>query len=239
MTVDTEPDVRETDTPAEPIATDVGDDVRRRLVPPMPADRGWSWLATGGVTLVAAILRLVGLGWPKGKIFDEIYYAVDAHNLTVHGVEWNAQTNSGGFIVHPPLGKWIIGSGELLFGYNETGWRIMSVVAGVAAVVLAVRLGRRMFRSTVLGCAAGLLITLDGMEFVSSRVALLDIFLMLFTLAAFAALVMDREASRRRFLHALETGATPMGECHDNIKSLAMVFAAIESARTGRRVSIQ
>ncbi|MDZ4719896.1 MAG: Gfo/Idh/MocA family oxidoreductase [Roseiflexaceae bacterium] len=44
--------------------------------------------------------------------------------------------------------------------------------------------------------------------------------------------------SLRDFVHALRTGATPMGECHDNIKSLAMVFAAIESAETGRRVSI-
>jgi len=40
------------------------------------------------------------------------------------------------------------------------------------------------------------------------------------------------------FLHALKTGATPMGECHDNIKSLAMVFAAIESAASGRRVPV-
>ncbi len=44
--------------------------------------------------------------------------------------------------------------------------------------------------------------------------------------------------SLRDFLHALRTGATPMGECHDNIKSLAMVFAAIASARTGRRVPV-
>ena len=44
--------------------------------------------------------------------------------------------------------------------------------------------------------------------------------------------------SLRDFLHALRTGATPMGECHDNIKSLAMVFGAIESAATGRRVSL-
>jgi predicted dehydrogenase len=45
--------------------------------------------------------------------------------------------------------------------------------------------------------------------------------------------------SLREFLWALETGNTPNGECHDNIKSLAMVFSAIESAKTGRRVSIQ
>lgn len=44
--------------------------------------------------------------------------------------------------------------------------------------------------------------------------------------------------SLRDFLNALETGRPPMGESHDNIKSLAMVFAAIESAETGRRVRI-
>ena len=45
--------------------------------------------------------------------------------------------------------------------------------------------------------------------------------------------------SLRDFLNALRTGETPMGECHDNIKSLAMVFGAIESAATDRRVSIE
>ncbi|GAB4120410.1 MAG: Gfo/Idh/MocA family oxidoreductase [Roseiflexaceae bacterium] len=45
--------------------------------------------------------------------------------------------------------------------------------------------------------------------------------------------------SLRDFLHALDTGATPMGECHDNIKSLAMVFAAIESANTGQRIPVR
>ncbi len=44
-------------------------------------------------------------------------------------------------------------------------------------------------------------------------------------------------ASLRDFLQALDTGVPPMGVCHDNIKSLAMVFGAIESAKTGKRVS--
>jgi predicted dehydrogenase len=44
--------------------------------------------------------------------------------------------------------------------------------------------------------------------------------------------------SLREFLNALETGQTPQGECHDNIKSLAMVFAAIESAESGNRVRV-
>lgn len=44
--------------------------------------------------------------------------------------------------------------------------------------------------------------------------------------------------SLRDFLNALETGATPQGECHDNIKSLAMVFAAIESAAQQKRIPV-
>ena len=44
--------------------------------------------------------------------------------------------------------------------------------------------------------------------------------------------------SLREFVQALRTGRTPQAECHDNIKSLAMVFAAIESAGTGQRVAI-
>lgn len=45
--------------------------------------------------------------------------------------------------------------------------------------------------------------------------------------------------SLREFVQALRTGQSPQGECHDNIKSLAMVFAAMESAQTGRRINVQ
>lgn len=46
------------------------------------------------------------------------------------------------------------------------------------------------------------------------------------------------KGSLKEFLGALETGGTPQGECHDNVKSLSMVFAAVESARRGERVRI-
>ncbi len=41
------------------------------------------------------------------------------------------------------------------------------------------------------------------------------------------------------FLSALRTGKAPQTECHDNLKSMAMCFAAIESARTRKRVKIK
>jgi predicted dehydrogenase len=42
----------------------------------------------------------------------------------------------------------------------------------------------------------------------------------------------------REMLRFLRTGERPQTECHDNIKSFAMCFAAIESSRTGARVPV-
>jgi dolichyl-phosphate-mannose-protein mannosyltransferase len=66
-----------------------------------------------------------------------------------------------------------------------------------------------MFHSVVLAGAAGLLMALDGFHLVLSRTSLLDIFLGLFILAAFAAMVVDRDHYRRRLLRALENGYDP------------------------------
>jgi predicted dehydrogenase len=46
------------------------------------------------------------------------------------------------------------------------------------------------------------------------------------------------EGSLDEFLAALRSGNMPNGECHDNIKSLAMVFAVIASSSAKRRVAI-
>jgi predicted dehydrogenase len=43
----------------------------------------------------------------------------------------------------------------------------------------------------------------------------------------------------REMLRFLRTDRLPQTECHDNIKSLAMVFAAMESSRKGRRVPVR
>jgi dolichyl-phosphate-mannose--protein O-mannosyl transferase len=198
-------------SPGDPVGDGVPEVVRRRLEPYRVTREQyrWSWIAAIGVTLIAGALRLIGLGTPNGKIFDEVYYATEGWALIDHGVEWNEQDNIASYVVHPPLGKWLIGLGELALGYDAVGWRIAAVVAGTLSILILIRLARLMFRSTVLGCAAGLLMAFDGMHFVLSRSALLDIFLMFFVLAAFAALVFDRESRRARWLRALEAGLDP------------------------------
>lgn len=183
---------------------------------PLPDDGPLSWVAALGITLVAGLLRFWHLSQPRGKMFDEIYYACDSQSLLKHGVEVALKSGDQacteespvgpGFIAHPPLGKWIIGIGQQLFGYNETGWRVMSALLGTLSVLVLIRAARRMFGSTLLGCVAGLLLTLDGMALVLSRTAVLDGMLMFFVLVAFACLLIDRDDGRRRLATWVEAG---------------------------------
>ncbi len=119
-----------------------------------------------------------------------------------------------GLVVHPPVGKQLIALGEALFGYDGLGWRFSGAVCGVILVLLVVRIGRRISRSTVVGGIAGLLLICDGVTFVTSRTALLDGFLTLFVVAAFGCLIVDRDQVRERMHVALlegRIGETPFG----------------------------
>jgi dolichyl-phosphate-mannose-protein mannosyltransferase len=150
----------------------------------------------GAVTLVS---RLWDLAHPRDLLFDEAYYPPEAQELLTWGHEYNRGYT---FIVHPPLGKWLIALGIKAFGYDSFGWRLPSAVAGTIAVVVLVRLTRRLTGSTFLGLLAGLLMALDGFAFTLSRIGLLDVFLQVFVVSAVACLVVDRDRVRAR-VHAL------------------------------------
>lgn len=210
-----------------------------RLVTPLPPDRVLGWIVALGIGLLAGFLRFYHLGrllWmndPSGQklpagtltgtfkdkdsgciryfqnIFDETYYHHDALSLLHRGVEQNCQNTGQGFVVHPPVGKWLIAGGIKVFGDNPFGWRFAAALAGTLSVIILTRLARRLFGSTLLGAFAGLLLALDGLEFVMSRVALLDIFVMFMELVALACLVLDREHGRRRLAVRLPAAGNP------------------------------
>ncbi|MCF1597500.1 dolichyl-phosphate-mannose--protein mannosyltransferase [Streptomyces muensis] len=180
----------------------------------------WSgWIGPLLVTLLAGVLRFWNLGSPKAVIFDETYYAKDAWALVHRGFEVNWDKNANdlildigsqvkiptdaAYVVHPPVGKYVIGLGELMFGFNPFGWRFMTALLGTLAVLMLCRIGRRIFRSTFLGCLAGTLMAVDGLAFVMARTSLLDGVLMFFVLAAFGFLVLDRDRARARLAAAL------------------------------------
>jgi dolichyl-phosphate-mannose--protein O-mannosyl transferase len=136
----------------------------------------------------ALTLRLWRLDQPKGYIFDEIYYTKNAASLISDGVELNAQGEAE-FVVHPPLGKWLIGLGIKIFGDTEFGWRIAAAIIGSASVLLIYLIANLLFNSKFLSLTAATLLSLDGLHLVMSRVALLDIFLMFFILLTFYLLL--------------------------------------------------
>jgi dolichyl-phosphate-mannose-protein mannosyltransferase len=187
--------------------------LRDRLVPPMPPVSWWGWAGPLLVTAFGGFLRFYRLGTPKAVVFDETYYVPDAWSILRHGVEWNhpknvnsllvggsthVLTSPGEYVAHPPLGKAMIAVGEWLFGLTPFGWRFSVAVIGTLSILLVARIARRMTRSTLLGCVAGVLMALDGLELVLSRTAILDLFVMFWVLAAFGMLVLDRDASRAR-----------------------------------------
>ncbi|MFE0252964.1 dolichyl-phosphate-mannose--protein mannosyltransferase [Streptomyces sp. NPDC059010] len=190
------------------------------------AERIARWSAWGGpllVTLLAGVLRFWHLGSPRKVIFDETYYAKDAWAIVHRGFEvgWDKNANDlvlklgdqvqlptdAAYVVHPPVGKYVIGLGELMFGFNPFGWRFMTALLGTLAVLMLCRIGRRIFRSTFLGCLAGTLMAVDGLAFVMARTSLLDGVLMFFVLAAFGCLVLDRDRARARLAAALPVDA--------------------------------
>ena len=138
----------------------------------------------------ALSFRLWRLDTPKGYIFDEIYYAKNAYSLISSGVELDQQGGAE-FVVHPPFGKWLIGIGIKLFGNNEFGWRSSSALFGSASVLLIYLIAKRLFKSEFLALSAALLMAVDGLSLVMSRVALLDIFLMFFILLTFYFLLKE------------------------------------------------
>jgi len=211
----------EADLPATPASDEASRlaALRARLLTPMPDDGYWGWLGPLLVTAFGTFLRFNRLRIPRALSFDETYYAKDAWSILQHGVELKLVPNAnaliqaghtnifapcngtsacGEYVVQPEVGKLLIAAGEWMFGLNSFGWRFASAVFGSLAILLMCRIARRLTRSTLLGCIAGLLMALDGLEFVLSRTGILDIFLMFFVLAAFGCVLVDRDVSRAR-----------------------------------------
>ncbi|MBN1525442.1 MAG: phospholipid carrier-dependent glycosyltransferase [Spirochaetales bacterium] len=116
--------------------------------------------------------------WLNGMYFDEVYFARTAYEY----IENDQPTET----THPPLGKLIISLGIMLFGMNPFGWRIMGVLAGIILLPVMYTFGIALFRRKLPALAAVFLMAVDFMHFVQSRMATVDIFLVLFmTISAY------------------------------------------------------
>jgi dolichyl-phosphate-mannose-protein mannosyltransferase len=189
--------------------------LRSRLLGYRPTDVLWGWLGPLIVAAVGGFLRFWHLDQPHELVFDETYYVKQGVSMIQYGYERRVASSikspdalftrgtpnvfgtEGDLVVHPPVGKWIIGLGEHLFGYTSSfGWRFSVAVLGTLSILMIGRAARRMFGSTLLGTIAAILLAFDGQHFVHSRTGLLDLIVMFWAFAAFCALLIDRDHSR-------------------------------------------
>ena len=186
----------------------------------------WGWAGPVLIMIFGGFLRFYRLSKPDAVVFDETYYAPDANSILRHGVELqhynyvNSQLVHGNpdiflskhgmlqpeLVAHPALGKIMMAFGQWLFGLTPFGWRFSVALVGTVSILMLARIVRRMTRSTMLGCVAGLLMALDGLELVLSRTAILDIFVMFWVIAAFGLLVIDRDHTIARLQEAAAAG---------------------------------
>lgn len=202
--------------------------LRRRLLGEQLRFGLWGWLLPVLVALIGGVLRFARLGEPDSLVFDETYYVKDAYSFLLSGYEreWPEEAdesfNAGNpgviletadYVVHPPVGKWMIAVGMALFGpSNPFGWRFSAAVVGTLSILILALVAQRLFGSPALGAIAGLLMAVDGQHLVHSRTSLLDVFLMFWVLVAFALLLLDRTWARRRLAAIMAGYARERGQ---------------------------
>ncbi|MFX1520109.1 MAG: phospholipid carrier-dependent glycosyltransferase [Promethearchaeota archaeon] len=133
--------------------------------------------------VIAFITRIIRIAHPPHIISDEIYYVIAARSIITTGHDPN--------LVHPPLGKYLIGLGILIFGDNSFGWRIIGTVLGSAIAPVVYLIGTKIYNERV-GLLAGVFVLLDPLIYVMSCIAMLDIYLAFFVSCAFLAFVYQR-----------------------------------------------
>jgi len=163
-------------------------------------DRSWAYrsvLLIGVCTVALGVwARLYRLGFPSEILWDEKYFPAMAAKY-LRGVYQ--------FDLHPPLGKFIIAVGIVLFGDEPLGWRIMPTLFGLALLPLAAVLGWYCLKDRFGAMLVGIFFAAETIFIVFSRIGVMDIFLVFFVLATFLA-ALRAESIRQAILSSMLLG---------------------------------
>ena len=153
------------------------------------------------MAVIVLVLHLLIISKPPALVFDEKLYIPEAKSFLA---------GSGLTLPeHPPLGKWLIAGGIAIFGDNPVGWRIPSVLFGVASIFLFYLICGRLVRKEATGDEDGtkeaelrqrdawlnmrtlvpvfatFLFAFENLSFIQAQVAMLDVFSVTFMLLGF------------------------------------------------------
>ena len=149
------------------------------------------WILLACLILLALFSRIYRLDTPRDLYWDEVYFGFTAHQHLANDANaydpWAASPPGKAYEwTHPPLGKLIMAGTMALTSSNPWGMRLSSVLFGTTAIALVVLVGYLLTRSPPAALLAGLLYAVEGLNFVQSRVATVDIHQAAFILAATA-----------------------------------------------------
>lgn len=147
------------------------------------------------IIIFAAITRLWGLNYPNSYVFDEVYHAFTAKEYlkgSKEAWEWWATPPPGVAYewTHPPLAKEIMTTSMFLFRTQDAwAWRLPGVILGILSVYLVYLLGLKLLKNQTASLIAAFAFSIDGLNFVQSRVGMNDIYFVTFMLASLLFLV--------------------------------------------------
>jgi len=135
------------------------------------------------LVFILLALHLIIVDYSKSYIYDEGHYVPQAISI-VHERGPQVLQADPTFLDHPSLAKLFIAAGILVFGDNPWGWRIPSVVFGIASLVLFYFICRKVAgkRTAAVG---SFLLAFENFFFAWSGVAMLDVFSVTFMLGSF------------------------------------------------------
>jgi dolichyl-phosphate-mannose--protein O-mannosyl transferase len=178
---------------------------RTRRASPLTSERHIVLLLVAVTLLVSAILRLYHVGYPNTHVFDETYYVKDANTilkgqLGPPSADYSWEPGQEISWPHPEYGKLAIAAGIRLLHDNSRGWRAASIAAGLALLGLVYPTARRLHLPRPWALAALVLSAADMLLIAQSRLATLDIFVALWTLACVYCALRCAQSPRRAWL---------------------------------------
>ena len=197
---------------------------------------------------LSAVVRFVDLGAYPQYVGDENYYARDASSLLSDGFgTFGVQPWMPGLaqsFAHPELGVEAIAAGIKLFGDGPWGWRVPSAVAGTVLIGLIYPLGRRLRLPPLWALAATVLAASDTLLILQSRLAMLDMFVALGSVACVYFALRAAQSPSSRFwlwvvLCGLAAGGATACKWSGGLAMLAATVLLAAHARSlgGRRVA--
>jgi dolichyl-phosphate-mannose-protein mannosyltransferase len=167
---------------------------------PSVPDNSTAWNAVVAVIIffVAHFALLAGVTTPDKFYFDEVHYVPAARQMLEPDMSQPLLNP-----MHPPLAKQLIALSIRGFGDGPLGWRYPAVLFGSLSIVAIYLCGLALFGARGPAIAAALIAFFNQMLFVQSRIAMLDIFALAFSLFAIAAFTRGFRQSRPHLSFAL------------------------------------